>query len=387
MALPLAYNFRNLLVRRTTTVMTALGIALTVAVLISILALVNGLHTSLRATADPLNLVVTRKGADSELLSVMLRSSFQDMKFKSGIARGRDGQPLASLEVVSVLNLPSIANPEGTNITIRGLLPPGIELRPDLRLAAGRWFHTGRREVVVGKAIAERYPTAALGKAIHFGRGDWEVVGVFDQGKGTANSEVFVDLNQVSSDFDRPEALSCVRIRATDAIAAAALINDLNSDIRLNVNAQPEKDYYDAQTTSAAPVEFIGVFVAVIMGVGSGFAAVNTMYAAVARRSREIGTLRVLGFSRASILLSFFVEAVLLSLLGGLLGCALALPLNGITTGIADTKTFSEVAFEFHTGPETMLAGVIFAVVLGAIGGLFPARLAARKEILAALRE
>jgi putative ABC transport system permease protein len=387
MAIPLSYNLRNLVVRKTTTLMTALGIALTVAVLISILALVNGLRTSLTATADPLTIILVRKGSDSELVSNFDRTIFQDVKFKPGIARGKDGQPLASLEVVVVVNLPNATNPDGNNITLRGLTPAGWEMRNGIRIASGRMFQTGRREIVVGKAVAERYPDAALGKTLRFGRGDWEIVGVFDAGKSAANSEIFADLNQVAADFQRFDVVSSSHVKAVDAVAANALINDLSSDQRLNVSAVSEKAYYDKQTASAAPIEFIGIFVSIIMGVGSGFAAVNTMYAAVARRSREIGTLRVLGFSRGSILLSFLIEAVVLSALGGVLGCLLTMPLNGISTGIGNQTTFAETAFDFQVGPQIMLKGVLFATVLGVIGGIFPARMAAKKEILTALRE
>lgn len=388
MAIPLAYNVRNLFVRKTTTIMTALGIGLTVAVLVSILALVNGLRVSLRASADPLNIIVMRKGSTAELNSSISRMAFQDMKTQPGIARGRDGQPLASLEMVTVINIPSETQPEGNNVTVRGILmPAGVEIRGGLQLAQGRWFQPGRHEVVVGKSIAARYPGTRMGQKIRFGRGEWEVVGIMDQGKASANSEIFADVNQLSADYQRAEALSCARIRAVDAVSVQALINVLESDRRLNVAPITERAYYDAQTASAQPIQFLGIIVCVIMAVGSGFAAVNTMYAAVARRSREIGTLRVLGFSRASILLSFFVEGVLLSVLGGIVGCLLALPLNGMTTGIGNFATFSEMTFDFHIGADTMLAGIVFAIVLGAAGGLFPAGSAARKEILTALRE
>jgi putative ABC transport system permease protein len=387
MAIPFTYNLRNLVVRKTTTIMTALGIALTVAVLISILALVNGLRTSLSTAASPLTLILVRKGSESELVSNFARTIFQDVKFKPGIARGKNGQPLAGLEAVVLIAMATPSNPDGNNITVRGLTPEGWEMRDTLRISSGRMYQSGRREVVVGKAVAQRYPDAALGKTLRFGRGDWEIVGVFDGGKSAANSEIFADLNQMASDFQRTETVSSAHVRATDAVAAAALINDLSSDQRLNVTAISEKEYYDKQTAAAAPVEFIGIFVSIIMGIGSGFAAVNTMYAAVARRSREIGTLRVLGFSRGSILLSFLVEAVLLSALGGLLGCLLTLPLNGINTGIQNSATFAETVFDFRVDIRTMAIGMAFAVVLGTIGGIFPARMAANKEILTALRE
>jgi putative ABC transport system permease protein len=386
MAIPVAYNLRNLVVRKTTTLMTALGIALTVAVLLALMALLTGLRTTLASSGDPQQVIVMRKNSESEIVSNFTREQFQDLKFKAGIARTAHGDPMASLEIVTVINLASTDAPDGMNVTVRGLAPIGIEMRKQLKIAQGRWFETGKREVVVGKSIAKRYPGAALGKKITFGRGDWEVVGVMDAGQSAQNSEIFADLNQVSSDLQRTEVLSSALVRATDLATTPALINSINDDQRLNMNAVSEREYYDLQTQSAAPIEFLGIFVAVIMGVGSSFAAMNTMYAAVARRSREIGTLRVLGFSRGSILFSFFVESVLLAGLGGILGCLLVFPLNGATTGIGSSN-FSELAFAFRITPPTMLAGIIFAALLGAVGGLFPAGAAARKEILTALRE
>lgn len=294
---------------------------------------------------------------------------------------------MASLEMVTVINLPSVDNPEGANITLRGLLPLGLKMRDDLKLATGRWFNAGHREIVIGKSVAKRYPAAKLGEKLQFGRGQWEIVGILDAGQSAVNSEIWGDLNQISSDFNRSDGLSSVLLRATDTATVPALINSLNEDRRLNVTAMTEKAYYDQQTVSAAPVQFLGIFISIVMAVGSSFAAMNTMYAAVARRSREIGTLRVLGFSRGGILFSFFIESLLLSVLGGLIGCVLVLPLNNITTGVGSFVTFSEISFNFKVGPVIMMTGILFALFMGAIGGLFPARMAAKKEILTALRE
>ena len=386
MAIPVSYNLRNLVVRKTTTVITALGIALTVAVLLAVLALVNGLRTAFQSSGDPLQILVMRKGATAELSSAVTREVFQDLKSMAGIAREGD-EPRASLEMVTVINLPSVDSPTGMNVTLRGILPVGIKMRDDLKLQDGRWFRAGQREVVVGKSIAKRYPGAHMGNKLRFGRGEWEVVGVMDGGQSAVNSEIFGDLNQISSDFNRADGLSSVLLRATDAATVPALINSLNDDRRLGVLAQTEKSYYEAQTNSGALLQYLGVFISIIMAVGSSFAAMNTMYAAVARRATEIGTLRVLGFSKNSIMLSFLMESLLLSGLGGLVGCLLVLPLNNITTGIGSFVTFSEIAFNFRVSPEIMLIGVTFALVMGAVGGLFPARMAARKEILVALRE
>jgi putative ABC transport system permease protein len=386
MAIPVSYNLRNLVVRKTTTIITALGIALTVAVLLAVLALVNGLRTAFQSSGDPLQILVMRKGATAELSSAVTREVFQDLKSMPGIARDGD-QPEASLEMVTVINLPSVDSPTGMNVTLRGILPVGIKMRDDLKLQDGRWFRAGQREIVVGKSIAKRYPGAHLGNKLRFGRGEWEVVGVMDGGQSSVNSEIFGDLNQISSDFNRADGLSSALLRATDAATVPALINSLNDDRRLGVLAQTEKSYYESQANSGDLLQFLGVFIAIIMAVGSSFAAMNTMYAAVARRSTEIGTLRVLGFSKSSIMLSFLFESLLLSALGGLVGCLLVLPLNNITTGVGSFITFSEIAFNFRVSPQIMLVGVVFALVMGAVGGLFPARMAARKEILVALRE
>jgi putative ABC transport system permease protein len=386
MAIPVSYNLRNLVVRKTTTFITALGIALTVAVLLAVLALVNGLKTAFQSSGNPLQILVMRKGATAELSSAVTREAFQTLKSMAGIA-SEGGEPMASLEMVTVINLPSVDSPTGMNVTLRGILPVGIKMRDGLKLQDGRWFQAGQREVVVGKSIAKRYPGAHMGSKLRFGRGEWEVVGVMDGGQSSVNSEIFGDLNQISSDFNRADGLSSALLRATDAATVPALINSLNDDRRLGVLAQTEKAYYESQTNSGALLQFLGVFIAIIMAVGSSFAAMNTMYAAVARRATEIGTLRVLGFSKSSILLSFLMESLLLSALGGLVGCLLVLPLNNITTGVGSFVTFSEIAFNFRVSPQIMLIGVIFALVMGALGGLFPARMAARKEILVALRE
>jgi putative ABC transport system permease protein len=386
MAIPLTYNLRNLIARKTTTVMTALGIALTVAVLVADLALVEGLQKAFQTTGHPLQALVLRKGSNSELGSSVTREAFQILKAKTGLAANNNGEPLASPEIITVINLPSVDSPNGMNVTLRGLAQIGIDMR-EVKIAQGRWFQAGQREIVVGKSVAKRYPNAQPGKLLRFGRGDWEVVGVIDAGDSAVNSEIWGDLNQISADFNRQESVNSVLIRANDTASIQALVNTLNDDRQLNVTTLPEREYYERQTSAGAPLQFFGMLVAVIMAIGSSFAAMNTMYAAVARRAMEIGTLRVLGFSRGSILLSFLIESLLLALIGGVLGCLLALPLNGVTTGIGSFVTFSEIAFNFHVNLSAMLTGISFALIVGALGGFFPARNAARKEILTALRE
>jgi putative ABC transport system permease protein len=358
-----------------------------VAVLLSILALVGGLKSAFRATGNPLHVLIMRKGSDAELSSAVSREESQVLKFKTGVARAANGDPMVSPELLAIINLPSVDNPDGSNISVRGISKTGIDMRGDLQITQGRWFEQGKREVVVGKSIAARFPDARIGNTVRFIGGGWLIVGIMDAGRSAANSEIFADVNQVGADFGRTQNFSSVLVRATDEAAAASLIESINNDQRVNASARREVDYYEAQTSSGQLVEFLGLFISAIMAVGSGFAAANTMYAAVARRSREIGTLRVLGFSRGSILTCFLIESLLLSLIGGVLGCLLVLPLNGLTTGVSNFVTFSEIAFDFRVTPAIMLAGVAFATLLGVLGGFFPALSASKKEILTALRE
>ena len=386
MAIPLSYNLRNLVVRKTTTIMTALGIAMTVAVLLAVLGLVEGLQSAFNSTGDPSRVLVMRKGGNAELTSLLTQEQFQIIKIFPGIRTGPDGQPLASLEVVSVINLPSTESPDGVNVTLRGVSLRGVEMRK-VGLVSGRMFQSGQREITVGKSSAKLFPGLGLGSVVKFGRGQWKVVGIMDGHGSAVDSEIYGDGPTVAADFNRADTYSSALLQATDDVAANALINSLLNDRRLNVTPMTEKEYYTSLMSSAAPVQFLGYFVCIVMAVGSCFAAMNTMYAAVARRSKEVGTLRILGFTRGSILLSFFLESVFLALIGGIFACIIVLPLNGVTTALGNFSTFSETSFNFKIGPQVMLVGLVFSAILGAVGGLLPARQAARKEILTALRE
>lgn len=388
MPIPLSYNLRNLAVRKTTTVMTALGIALTVAVLCAVLSLVEGLRVAFTSSGNAMNLLLLRKGGNSELSSVVPRNDFQEViRYRPGIARDASGEPLASLELVTIVNLPSKDAPDGMNLNVRGLSPTGLKVREETRLAQGRWFQQGRREVVAGSAIAARYPAAQIGNKIHFGRGDWEVVGIFESTYPARNSEIWGDLYQVQADLNRYDACSSVLLRAADPTALRALTSEFLVEQRLQLDVMTEPDYFAKQTNSGDVIRYLGTFVAIIMAVGSCFAAMNTMYAAVARRSQEIGTLRVLGFSQLSILVSFILESVLLSLLGGALGVLLVLPLNGLATGVGNMNTFAETSFALKITPKVVFSGLSFSLLMGVLGGFLPAFAAARKQILDALKQ
>ena len=387
MAIPIKYNIRNMVLRKGLTVMTALGIALTVTTAVFIMALLAGLQKAFQSTGNPLNVLVLRKGSTSELTGPFPQENFQTLKTLSGIARDKSGEPLVSGEITVVIVLPRKDGSGEANVTVRGLMQDGLELRSTVKLADGRWFTPGQREVVVSKSIRKRFMHANVGDAVEFGKGSWKVVGVFDAGGMAYESEFWGDVNQMSSDFDRQGVYSSAYLRATDAVAADALKHRVSDDQRLKLDGMLEPEYYATQTKSGAVIKFIGWLVAAIMAIGSSFAAMNTMYAALAYRSREIATLRVIGFSRPSILTSFVLEAVLLSLLGAIVGIILMLPFNGMTTGTQNQVTFSEVVFGLQMTPGVVTAAIIFAVVMGLFGGIFPAWHASRREILAALRD
>jgi putative ABC transport system permease protein len=386
MSVPITYNVRNLVERKGTTLMTAVGIGLTVAVLVTSLALTAGLRAVFAGSGDPRQLIVLRKGVDAELTSTVSNEAYQIVRRLPGIAAGPAGEPMVSPEGLTVVNLPSVDSPAGMNVTVRGLLPIGLAMRP-VTTAQGKMFEPGLRQIVVGESIARRYPDARIGKRVRFGRGLWEVVGVFRVGETAANSEIWADLNQLRGDFEQQGGSSSLLVRAEGEAALEALKKSITDDQRLGSGVMGEKEYYTRMTASGAPLMALGFSVAVIMAVGSAFAATNTMYAAVARRTREIGTMRALGFGRWTILRSFLIESILLALLGGALGILIALPVNGLTTGVGSFVTFSEVAFKFRIGPTSILVGLVFAAVIGAMGGFLPAWAASRKGIIAAMRD
>lgn len=394
MAIPISYNVRNLRLRKGLTVMTALGIALTVTTAIFLMALVTGLDRAFVSSGSPLNVLVLRKGSEAELSGGFDASLFPTLKTLPGIAKDKNGEPMVSGEWVVVIVLPRKDGTGEVNVTVRGMMPDGLEMRqlpgakekPAVRLVSGEWFHTGQREVVVSSSIRDRFSHANIGDEMQFGKGSWKVVGVFDAGGSAYESEVWGDVNQMASDFDRQGGFASAYLHATDPIAAEALKNRVSDDQRLKLEGVLESDYYAKQTSSGTPIKVIGWVVGVIMAIGSIFAAMNTMYAAVAYRGREIATLRVIGFSRPAILTSFVLESLLIALLGALAGIVLMLPFNGMETGTSNAVTFSEVVFALRITPLVAAYAIAFALLMGFVGGLAPAWHAARQNILSALR-
>ncbi len=386
MAIPISYNIRNLKLRKGLTIMTALGIALTVTTAIFLMALLAGLKRAFVSSGNPLNVLVLRKGSEAELSGGFDASLYPTLTSLSGVAKDSHGQPMASGEWVVVIILPRKDGTGEVNVTVRGMMPDGLELRPSAKLVEGRWFQPGQREVVVSKSIRDRFSHANIGDSLEFGKGKWQVVGVFDAGGSAYESEIWCDVNQMATDFDRQGGFSSAYLRATDPVAADALKNRVSDDQRLKLEGMLETDYYAKQTSSGTPIKVIGIVVGVIMAIGSSFAAMNTMYAAVAYRGREIATLRVIGFSRPAILTSFVFESLLLALLGAAAGILLMLPFNGMQTGTSNAVTFSEVVFSLQITWGVALAAVVFALVMGLVGGFAPAWHAARQNILSALR-
>jgi putative ABC transport system permease protein len=366
--------------------MTSLSIGLVVWIFVFIMSLAVGIESALVSTGSELNVLVRRKASDSELSSSVSKEALQYIKYLPGVAQGADGNPIGSAEVITLVNLPKHGQEQGSNVTIRGLGPAGLALRPQVKLVEGRMFTPGLREAVVSRAIAQRFQNTGLGGRLEFGKGDWAVVGLFDGGNTAFDSEIWVDVNQLADDFNR-QNYSSVLLKATDAAAVAEIRKRIEEDQRYNLSSQTEASYYAEQTQSAGMIKVIAYFIAFVMGVGACFAAMNAMYAAVAYRSREIATLLIIGFRRFSIIFSFLVESVLLALAGGVIGCLATFPINGLATGTANWQTFSEIAFSFRVSPMLIVAALIFSVAMGLFGGFLPSVRAGLQSPAATMRE
>jgi ABC-type lipoprotein release transport system permease subunit len=385
MLIPFRYNLRSLRVRWMTTLVTAVSVGLSVTVFVAVMALAQGLRDVFVTTGAPLNIVVLRQGSQTETNSIIERARASVILTLDGIARNAHGQPMASPELTVFVN--QARRSGGTsNVVIRGLNDIGRELRPQVKLTQGRWFTPGKRELTVSRSIAERFEHCGLGEQLGTGRSSWTVVGIFDAGQTAYGSEMWTDVDDLGNAFNRGTTFSSVLMRAEDAGTMRDLAVRISDDRRLQLKAEPEPQYYAEQTSTSAPIRILGNFIGFVMAFGSIFAAMNTMYAAVSSRVREIAVLRVLGFSRFSVLTSFLLESLILAGLGGLVGGLLALPLNGLATGTTNFLSFSEMTFQFHVTPSLLERGMIFALVMGAAGGILPAARAARQRAAIALR-
>ena len=385
MALPLTYHFRNARVRLRATLATILGISLVVAVFVLVQALAAGLVQSARNTGDPRNVMIVRKGSTAESSSQVALEQFQIIRYWEQIARDDTGTPLVSADVITLISQPRLDGSGEANVSVRGLTPVGKSLRPQVTLVAGRWFTPGQREVAVSRKMAQRFAGFHLGDTFRTAGKTLTVVGEFDGRNSAFDSEVWLDADEARAIFDR-QNYSSLLVRAATPQAGRELMARVEADKRLPLLAEPEVKYYADQTATALPIKVLGNFLAIVMSIGAVFAAMNTMYASVGSRTREIGTLRVLGFRRRTILAGFVLEGALLAAVGGGLGCLLALPLHGVSTGTMSFNSFSETVFEFRITPWLVAKGMIFAVVVGVVGSLLPALRAARLPVITALK-
>jgi putative ABC transport system permease protein len=388
MAIPVAYNLRSARERWTSSVVAVIGIAGTVGVFVAMLALARGFKATIVSTGLPQNAIVQRTGADSEMTSIMTLEDVRVVEDAPQVARGEQG-PLVSPEVVVICALP--LRGEGAtdaNVQVRGVLPRVLGVRDQVKLVEGRFLTSGLAEAVVGRGAQKAYAGLDLGATVRIGAGTWKIVGVFD-GKGTAfDSEVWADANVLDGFYQRPTNVFqsvIARLRAPEDFPAFKAL--LEGDPRVRVQVLREPEYYEKQSRVVTTlITVLGSLVAAVMALGAVFGALNTMYSAVSERSREIAVLRAIGFGGGAIVLSFFVEALIIAFAGGVVGCLAVLPVNGITTGTINWQTFSHLAFAFRITPDLLLLGMGFALLMGAVGGLPPAIRAARANVAHTLR-
>jgi putative ABC transport system permease protein len=383
--IPLKYNTRYLVTRWKSTATTAITFGLVVATFIIVMSLSQGIERALNTTGNPLNVIIMRSGAQAEGQSEVSLDQYQIVRNLPGIARGLDGEPLVAPEILTLVNKPR-NDGKTSNLQVRGVHPNAFLLRPAVQIVEGRMMQPGLREAVVARSVSKRFQGFKLGDTPRLGRGRFTVVGIFDA-QGTAyDSEIWADCKEVMQEFDRMN-FSTVVVRAMDRASVGRMQDAVDKDRRLKLMAVDEEKYYADQTKTAKPVKAFAMFLAITMAVGACFAGMNTMYANVASRVREIGTLRILGFTPGAVMTSFLIESVCLALLGGALGCALALPINGLATGTTNFNSFSEIVFYFTITPGLMFKGMIFAAFMGLAGGFPPAWSASRQPVLAALRQ
>ena len=388
MALPLSYNVRNLRSRWKVTLLAIFGIALVVAAFVTILSMARGFNIALSSTGSDNNAIVTQRGSLSELTSWIDIGHANLISVDPRVARGADGKPLASCEVVVITTRPQKRTGLPTNITFRGVTPNAFKVRNSIKVVEGRNFTPGLYEVIVGRKMAERVTGVDVGSTINIQRKNWKVVGLFAADDSSFESEIWGDYDAMAPAIGRNGGCESLTVRLTNPSVLSGFDKDLRANPQIQVQADSERKYYENLAGSVATaLIFLASFVAIVMGVGAVFGAMNTMYAIVSQRTREIGTLRALGFSRFSILVSFVMESVLLALVGGIVGCLVAVPMNGFTAATGQTASFSELAFAFKITPGIVLVGLIFAVLMGFVGGLLPAVRASQMPITKALRE
>ncbi|MBA4106023.1 MAG: ABC transporter permease [Pirellula sp.] len=388
---PLKYNIRSLRARKVGSLMTIFGIGMVVWASIFAFGLSSGLDKTLEIAAEPLDVIVLRKGSTSEAVSAVTEKAARDIKALPGIATGSDGQPLAASELVVFAYLPRRGADIKVNVSVRGVDAVSRALRKEMTIVEGRELKPGVREAIVSRAMSNRFQNLGLGDKFKVDGGEFEVVGIFEAGGGAVESEIWTDQRVLAQIAKRTGAMSSLQFRAASVADQERLIERIKNDEQIDLGALTEKQYYAEQAAQSGLIKFVGYIIAFVLTIGAMFAVANTMYGAIASRAREIGTLRALGFGRFSILTAFMLESLLLCLAGAALGCLAALAVNfllgGIQTGTMNPGTFTEVAFSFDFGPKILLQGIFLAIVMGLIGGFLPAFRAVRMKVVDALRE
>lgn len=387
-SVPVSYNFRSIRARWSSTIVAILGIAGTVGVFVAMLSLARGFKATLVASGSPGNALVLRAGSPSEMMGGVTLDSVRVVQDAPGVARDASG-PLVTQENVGVMPFPLISTGTDANVQVRGVAANVLHIRTFVKITEGRMFQPGLSELVAGKNASRTYAGLTLGNTVNFGGGRWKVVGIFDAGGSSFDSEIWCDSTILQRVMKRPpDIFQSVTAHLTSPEAFQQFKDSVTSDPRMNVDVTREIDYYAKQSTVMTRlITVLGGLVAAIMAIGAVFGALNTMYSAVAERGREIATMRAVGFSASNVILSFLFEALVIALVGGIIGCLAVLPLNGLTTQTMNFQTFSSLAFAFKITFGLLALGVLFALVMGILGGMLPAVRAAIRPVAVALRE
>ncbi len=386
MSIPLSYTWRNLAARKLTTLLTACGMALVVFVFATVLMLEEGLRKAMVETGSPDNVIVTRRSAGTEVQSLVERDQAAIVENQPEVAYSIDGARLASKETIVLIALAKRDSNKASNVLIRGVGQKGIELRPQVEITEGRMFLPASTEIIAGKNIAERYKGAGVGETLRFAQREWTVVGIMDGGKSGFDSEIWGDVDQLMQAFRRP-VYSSVILKLNDAATFPQLKSRVENDPRLTLEAKRESVFYAEQSQVLANfIRYLGMMLSIIFSAGAIIGAMITMYASVANRATEIGTLRALGFRRGNILVAFLVEALMLGAAGGVIGLIMASFMQFFTISTMNWQSFSELAFSFILNLEIILKSFAFALIMGVVGGFLPAARAARLNIADSLR-
>ena len=388
MKIPFVYNVRSVTQRPVSTALTALGIGLVVAVFVAMLALANGFVAALVKTGSSDNVLLLRRGADSEMSSSIAREAISIISASPHIATGADGRPMVSPETYIVLNIRRMDGDEFAvaNVVARGVSDKAFEVRRNIKVIEGRRFASGQSEICVGSKLAGRFANVNVGDVLRFSNRNWTVVCRFTADGSSFESEIWGENEQFQSVF-RGGSFQDVAFRLKDPAGFEDAKRAFLADQRIQVDAHRESEFYASQSQLLGSLlRFLAIMITSIMAVGAVFGAVNTMYAAVSSRTPEIAVLLTLGFQPRSVLASFLTESALIAFVGGIVGCLLALPINGVVTSTTNWASFSEIAFAFRVTPKLLLSGILFAVVMGVVGGFFPARRASKLPVIQALR-